>query len=294
MENCLRPLATGRNDLLAGKNAAHDENLKPRDVKVSKGLGDSKPSRNALVPVNNQPQAVYDSCATKGNVFCKENEISKKRLTIQDNKLPKQKKSQLSAPQLQSNQPKFTIYCDEEEYNETKNCDDDMSLVDEDEQSVESFRIRDRMLEDPINDGEEVQDDPLCSFESLENSIAVFSDDSFISYGQSGCGDVGRLVPSENFKEYTWDIMGYLLELEKKYRPEPDYMSRQPEVNTKMRNILVDWMVEVTAEYKLNDETLFLAVDYIDRFLSLMSIARSHFQLLGMIILQFNPLIKYS
>lgn len=288
MENCLRPMAPGRNDQGVLKNAAPDENQKPNAMKL-KGLGDHKTSRNALVPVNNQPLAVSDSCVTKGNVFSKENEISKKRFTKQDNKLPKQKKSQQSASSFQ---PKaFTIYCDEEADNGTSNGDDNMSLVDEGEESVGSFRLHHK-LEDPIDDGEELPDDPSCSFGSIETSVAVFSDDSFFSCGQSGSGDVGRLVPSENFKEYTWDIMTYLLDLEKKYRPEPDYMSRQPEVNTKMRNILVDWMVEVTAEYKLNDETLFLAVDYIDRFLSLMSIARSHFQLLGEIIHSLNPLIK--
>ena len=32
-----------------------------------------------------------------------------------------------------------------------------------------------------------------------------------------------------------------------------------------MRQILVDWLVEVSEEYKLQTETLYLAVSYIDR-----------------------------
>jgi len=48
-----------------------------------------------------------------------------------------------------------------------------------------------------------------------------------------------------------------------------------------MRSILVDWMVEVTEEYKLERETLCLAVTYIDRFLSLMAVARGKLQLVG-------------
>ena len=32
-----------------------------------------------------------------------------------------------------------------------------------------------------------------------------------------------------------------------------------------MRQILVDWLVEVSEEYKLQTETLHLAVNYIDR-----------------------------
>ena len=48
-----------------------------------------------------------------------------------------------------------------------------------------------------------------------------------------------------------------------------------------MRQILVDWLVEVSEEYKLQTETLHLAVNYIDRFLSLMSVQRSKLQLVG-------------
>ena len=48
-----------------------------------------------------------------------------------------------------------------------------------------------------------------------------------------------------------------------------------------MRAILVDWLVEVSTEYKLNTQTLFLAVNYIDRFLSCMSVNRSKLQLVG-------------
>merc|ERR1719297_227193 len=48
-----------------------------------------------------------------------------------------------------------------------------------------------------------------------------------------------------------------------------------------MRSILVDWLVEVCEEYKLSSETLFLAVTYIDKFLSYMSVQRNKLQLVG-------------
>ena len=48
-----------------------------------------------------------------------------------------------------------------------------------------------------------------------------------------------------------------------------------------MRAILVDWLVEVSTEYKLHTQTLFLAVNYIDRFLSCMAVNRSRLQLVG-------------
>lgn len=58
-------------------------------------------------------------------------------------------------------------------------------------------------------------------------------------------------------------------------------MRRQPDITYTMRTILVEWMVEVAEEYRLQTETLYLAVSYIDRFLSLMSVVRAKLQLVG-------------
>lgn len=58
-------------------------------------------------------------------------------------------------------------------------------------------------------------------------------------------------------------------------------MKKQPDINDSMRSILVDWLVEVSEEYRLQGETLCLAVNYIDRFLSFMSVVRAKLQLVG-------------
>ncbi|ALC44477.1 CycA [Drosophila busckii] len=58
-------------------------------------------------------------------------------------------------------------------------------------------------------------------------------------------------------------------------------MRRQVDINHSMRSILVDWLVEVAEEYKLDTETLYLAVAYMDRFLSQMSVKRAKLQLVG-------------
>nr|DBA32598.1 TPA: hypothetical protein GDO54_000376 [Pyxicephalus adspersus] len=81
--------------------------------------------------------------------------------------------------------------------------------------------------------------------------------------------------------EYTEEIHHYLREAEVKYRPKPFYMRKQPDITSSMRTILVDWLVEVRDEYKLRNETLFLAVNYLDRFLSSMSVLRGKLQLVG-------------
>ncbi|XP_058506507.1 cyclin-A2 [Solea solea] len=81
--------------------------------------------------------------------------------------------------------------------------------------------------------------------------------------------------------EYAAEIHTYLREMEVKTRPKAGYMRKQPDITNSMRAILVDWLVEVGEEYKLQNETLYLAVNYIDRFLSSMSVLRGKLQLVG-------------
>lgn len=72
------------------------------------------------------------------------------------------------------------------------------------------------------------------------------------------------------------------LEMEEKRRARPDYMEKvQNDVTPNMREILVDWLVEVAEEYKLVSDTLFLCISYIDRFLSSHALRRDKLQLLG-------------
>ena len=52
-------------------------------------------------------------------------------------------------------------------------------------------------------------------------------------------------------------------------------MSRQNDINEKMRAILIDWLIEVHLKFKLLPETLFLTVNMIDRYLEKAVIPRS-------------------
>ncbi|XP_040570402.1 cyclin-A2 [Lepeophtheirus salmonis] len=82
-------------------------------------------------------------------------------------------------------------------------------------------------------------------------------------------------------QEYTLDIFHYLKGTESKLMPKWNYMTKQPDITFTMRSILVDWLVEVAEEYNLCTETLYLSVNYIDRFLSYMSVQRAKLQLVG-------------
>jgi hypothetical protein len=82
-------------------------------------------------------------------------------------------------------------------------------------------------------------------------------------------------------EEYAADIVRHLRQLEQVNRAKHSYLKQQQDITSTMRSILVDWLVEVSEEYKLHSETLYLAVNYTDRFLSKMSVLRGKLQLLG-------------
>ena len=66
------------------------------------------------------------------------------------------------------------------------------------------------------------------------------------------------------------------------FKPKTGYLEKHPEIASGMRVILVDWLVEVVQEYKLRSETLHLAVNYLDRFLSCTTnVKRGKLQLVG-------------
>ncbi|XP_043500130.1 G1/S-specific cyclin-E-like [Polistes fuscatus] len=57
---------------------------------------------------------------------------------------------------------------------------------------------------------------------------------------------------------------------------------RHPTLQPRMRAILLDWLIEVCEVYKLHRETYYLAMDYIDRYLSIhQNIPKNQLQLIG-------------
>ncbi|KAL7600267.1 G2/mitotic-specific cyclin S13-7 [Lactuca sativa] len=81
--------------------------------------------------------------------------------------------------------------------------------------------------------------------------------------------------------EYVEDIYKFykLIENESKVH---DYMHSQPEINDKMRAILIDWLIEVHNKFELMNETLYLTINIVDRFLASETVARRELQCVGM------------
>ena len=81
--------------------------------------------------------------------------------------------------------------------------------------------------------------------------------------------------------EYGDEIFEYMHTLENRMRPNPNYMDHQTECQWSMRAVLMDWLVQVHARFQLLPETLFLSVNYIDRFLSCKVVSLAKLQLVG-------------
>lgn len=81
--------------------------------------------------------------------------------------------------------------------------------------------------------------------------------------------------------EYGDEIFDYMKQLEVKMLPNAHYMDNQHEIQWSMRSVLMDWLVQVHHRFNLLPETLFLCVNYIDRFLSCKVVSLAKLQLVG-------------
>ncbi|KAF3446895.1 hypothetical protein FNV43_RR12075 [Rhamnella rubrinervis] len=81
--------------------------------------------------------------------------------------------------------------------------------------------------------------------------------------------------------EYIDDLYTYYKKVESSGCVPPNYMARQSDINDKMRGILIDWLIEVHYKFELMDETLYLTVNLIDRFLAVQPVLRKKLQLVG-------------
>jgi len=147
------------------------------------------------------------------------------------------------------------------------------SLIEEDDPAISGV-VCSRMddADQDLDDDEDLEDDsPMVLDTSQQQEWRVPENGE----------DIEATAEISLFPEYEQDVFLFLRSREVALSTKFNYMEKQPDITMNMRQILVDWLVEVSEEYKLQTETLHLAVNYIDRFLSLMSVQRSKLQLVG-------------
>jgi len=131
----------------------------------------------------------------------------------------------------------------------------------------------------------------LAIFEILVDSLHIYISDHLLNILYFVPGDSPALdivdIDKDNGNpqmcaSYVVEIYSNLMASELMRRPSPNYMEGlQRDITKGMRGILIDWLVEVSEEYKLVPDTLYLTVYLIDRFLSRNYIERQRLQLLG-------------
>ncbi|KOO29302.1 hypothetical protein Ctob_005047 [Chrysochromulina tobinii] len=93
--------------------------------------------------------------------------------------------------------------------------------------------------------------------------------------------DIPDVQDAQSVVPYLQEIHDHYRKSEAIHLAASTYITKQEDINEKMRAILIDWLVEVHLKFKLMPETLYLTVNLIDRYLEKEKIKRSHLQLVG-------------
>ncbi|KAI9141934.1 cyclin-like protein [Paraphysoderma sedebokerense] len=109
--------------------------------------------------------------------------------------------------------------------------------------------------------------DSIDRLEDLLVSSLTIKDPSSVADNTSVV-PIREIVYDRELEEYVDEIFDHLKDLEIRYRPEWNHLAVQREVSIDMRDGVVDWLIEVADGMGLCQDTLHLAVNYIDRFLS--------------------------
>ena len=101
-------------------------------------------------------------------------------------------------------------------------------------------------------------------------------------------------------EEYYENITKFLIKKDAENSIKKEYMNSQKDLNSKMRSILVDWLVDVHLKFELLPQTFFSCVQLLDRYLEKKEITRTRLQLVGICCLMivskieevYSPMVK--
>ena len=148
------------------------------------------------------------------------------------------------------------------------------------------------LLDDDDGDGETLKDDTDSHHSSVraEGPLLPIDDDESRDTIQRANAKYHGLwtSPSDETNlepimeaEYSEDIFRYMNRIESRYKPKKEYMDIQPSLDWAYRSAVVEWLVQMHEALDLIPETLFLAVNIMDRYLSKTVITLNKFRLVG-------------
>ena len=82
-------------------------------------------------------------------------------------------------------------------------------------------------------------------------------------------------------KIYFNDIFSFLESTEESFQVKSDYFLLHTEINHTSRAFLVDWLVSLHSKFRLLQETLYISVNLVDRYLSKRMVTKKQLQLVG-------------
>jgi len=118
--------------------------------------------------------------------------------------------------------------------------------------------------------------DELVRCEQMDPAAAAH-DDEMMRLGL----DTEEARDASMVAEYTNDIFEYMGLCERDSMANPNYMHFQDEIQWHMRATLIDWLLQVHMRYHMLPETLWIAVNLVDRFLSARIVSLAKLQLVG-------------
>ena len=136
---------------------------------------------------------------------------------------------------------------------------------------------------DTVNSGPQigVSEKPLhVAHPDIIGKQAQVSDPPLPSTVQSCLVAAGIYSPG-TVDEYASSIYKNLRDREHRYHVTEDVFAEQRSVQPQMRAVLVDWLVEVHQRFELEPQTLYLTVNYVDRYLAQVPVVIQRFQLVG-------------
>ncbi|XP_041375900.1 G1/S-specific cyclin-E-like isoform X2 [Gigantopelta aegis] len=164
--------------------------------------------------------------------------------------------------------------------------DDDLEI--EVAKRRQQFKIQNQWI--PISEDSSVTscsiipNKPSCTVtEKQQTSTTEFPIGAKFRFQNFFTNVTSRLSPLPRFSwadsKEVWQLM---LKKEVMYVRDSSMFVRHPALQARMRAILLDWLTEVCEVYRLHRESFFLAIDFIDRYLSKKSnVLKHHLQLIG-------------
>jgi hypothetical protein len=137
-------------------------------------------------------------------------------------------------------------------------------------------------------DAMEVDDMEVVNHQIL-SKLSVFATDEEEVSEQDAFGedvydiDAFDMDEPRYMSEYINIIYDVLRELERAPGAmlDPNFLSKQKDVSPRHRGMVVDWLMEVSMKCVLRSDTIFLAIQLLDRFMHVRLVPRAKLQLIG-------------